>query len=295
MSHTITHDTRPRWPDGARCAVWVSFDVDGPTAVTDDKQHGVLDDISLFNDAANGIYRGLPAILQALTDFEVPSTFFIPSKNVEQWPTAFEAVRDAGHELGQHGYLHELFSSESVDRQQEILARSFEIFDHYLGVRTKAFRSPGGDPTPETPKLLLEAGFEYTSIMRGDDRPATWLIDGATTDLVEICAHWELDDYHQFIYADSPQLPPSLDRISSIRGTHDNWRREFDGYYRYGLTYTLMLHPEISGRPANLRALRELLAYMRSKPDVWFATGSQIANWWRTSGQSAENMIEVTA
>ncbi len=45
---------------------------------------------------------------------------------------------------------------------------------------------------------------------------------------------------------------------------------------------TFMLHPQIIGIPGRAQMLEELLDVMLAKGDVWFATGIEIANWWKT-------------
>jgi peptidoglycan/xylan/chitin deacetylase (PgdA/CDA1 family) len=70
--------------------------------------------------------------------------------------------------------------------------------------------------------------------------------------------------------------------VSPLQATFDNWRREFDGHYRFGACYVLMLHPQLIGRPARVHHLDGLLSYI-AEHDVWFATGCEIADWYRQS------------
>ena len=60
------------------------------------------------------------------------------------------------------------------------------------------------------------------------------------------------------------------------------YRDEFDGAYALGTTFVLTLHPYLSGHRAPMRHLDEFVAYMKSKPGVWFATGAQIAEYVKT-------------
>ena len=39
----------------------------------------------------------------------------------------------------------------------------------------------------------------------------------------------------------------------------------------------LVMHPQVTGRPIRLATLRELIAFMRGFPGVWFATSDEIA------------------
>ncbi|WP_234364873.1 polysaccharide deacetylase family protein [Streptomyces sp. RTd22] len=260
----------------------LSFDVDGPTLWVDDRATGRCDDARGFSIGAYGPWRGTPRLLDLLEDRALPATFFVPGEIVEQWPAVAKDIAASGHEIGHHGWMHETFYDHPSAAQRDIIARSQDLLERTTGRRAVGFRSPSGDIAADTPALLAELGFSYSSSMRGDDRPYRWEIDGRPTDLIEIPAHWELDDYQQFVYNESPPEPQGLDRIASTLATFDNWRREFDGYHRWGLCYVLMLHPQVIGKPQRVRALGRLLDHIGRQGDVWFATGAQIADWWRS-------------
>lgn len=70
--------------------------------------------------------------------------------------------------------------------------------------------------------------------------------------------------------------------------------REFEGHYRYGLCISFMSHPQVIGSPGRIRILDHLLQHITSKKDVWIATGSQIADWYREhSGSDYSKTQEV--
>ncbi|WP_238431450.1 polysaccharide deacetylase family protein [Streptomyces cavernae] len=259
----------------------LSFDVDGPTLWLDDRATGRWSDARGFSIGAYGPWRGTPRILDMLQDRGLPATFFVPGKTIEQWPALVKDVVASGHEIGHHGWMHETFFDHPLREQRAIIERSQEFLERTAGVRAVGFRSPSGDIAADTPALLADLGFSYSSSMRGDDRPYSWGVAGSAGDLIEIPAHWELDDYQQFVYNESPPEPRGLDRIAGTAATFDNWRREFDGYHRWGLCYVLMLHPQVIGKPGRVRALERLLDHIGRHDDVWFATGSEIAEWWR--------------
>lgn len=56
------------------------------------------------------------------------------------------------------------------------------------------------------------------------------------------------------------------------------WKDELDETRDWGGLVTTVLHPQCSGRPMRLRLLREFLDYARSLPDLWIATGQEIAD-----------------
>jgi hypothetical protein len=59
------------------------------------------------------------------------------------------------------------------------------------------------------------------------------------------------------------------------------WKDEFAETYRWGGLCILTMHPQVAGRPMRLATLREFIAYARQFPNVWFATGTEVARAWQ--------------
>jgi peptidoglycan/xylan/chitin deacetylase (PgdA/CDA1 family) len=66
-----------------------------------------------------------------------------------------------------------------------------------------------------------------------------------------------------------------------------NLVESFERLYREGLhssrMMTVSLRLRISGHPSRAHQVRRFLEYARARPDVWFATRREIANWWLES------------
>ena len=103
---------------------------------------------------------------------------FVPGLTAERYPEVVMKIAEAGHEIGHHGYAHERFAGQTIEQQIEIIEKSQRIFKELIGHEVAGFRTPSGDWAEETPKLLYERGFRYSSSMRGDDRPYRTVIDG---------------------------------------------------------------------------------------------------------------------
>lgn len=281
MVQTQTYE-KLKWPGGAQCAVMLSFDVDGDTIW----KNGARDypgGESFIRASSVGNYgprRAVDNILSLLGELGVPATFFVPAKVMEDHPELCRRIQARGYELGHHGYHHERYVDLTPDVQRAIIQKSQRIFENTIGQRAVGYRTPSGDWSRETAGILVEMGFEYSSSMRGDDRPYRTVLDGRQTDFIELAPKWDLDDFVQFGYNLFPPEPAGQDRIAGIEQVYDNFRREFDGYYQEGLCYVIQCHPQIIGSPGRLAMYGRLVQYIMGH-NVWFGTGRQIAGWWR--------------
>lgn len=272
-----------KWPEGKKCAVMFSFDVDGDTT-WENGNRGLPNGGSYIKSLSVGQYgpkRCVYRILDKLEQYGVKATFFVPALTAERYPEGIKKIAECGHEIGQHGYAHERFASHTVEEQIEIIEKSQRILKEITGTEPVGFRTPSGDWSKETPQLLMERGMLYSSSMRGDDRPYHTIINGEETDFIEIPTKWELDDYVAMAYNMYPAEPCGQDRIPCYKDVLKNFMAEFEGHYEYGLCISFMNHPQVIGSPGRIRILDALLKEITSREDVWIATGQEIAEWYR--------------
>jgi len=268
------------WPNGAKTAVMITVDVDAEF-VWLGMDPTNIDRPKTLSMGQYGPRRGLGRILDVLDRFGVKATFFVPGRVAELYPEQIREIAKRGHELGHHGYEHENFGLMSEEQQRDVFLKGINALENVCGVRPTGYRTPAGDMTVETKRLLQEFGFKYSSSMRGDDRPYFIEVDDQATDLVEIPAHWELDDFPYFAFNYYPPFPAGQGRIANYNQVLSIWKDEFDGYYKYGLNYVIMFHPQSIGTPGRILLLEKLLMHMTSKPGLWFCTGSEMADFWR--------------
>jgi peptidoglycan/xylan/chitin deacetylase (PgdA/CDA1 family) len=157
-----------KWPDNARCAVMLSFDLDGNTIWANGNRsyEGGEHFIRSLSIGDYGPKRSVPRILELLDQYHLPATFFAPAKIVEENLDLLQRIDQAGHEIGHHGYSHERFVDLTRDEQKAIILRSQDIFEQVIGKKAKGYRTPSGDWSRETAGLLHELGFIYSSSMR---------------------------------------------------------------------------------------------------------------------------------
>lgn len=272
-----------KWKDGKRCAVMISFDVDGDT-IWKNGNRGYENGEKFIrsNSVGNyGVHEAVRNILDMLDRVGIKATFFVPAKVMADFPDLIRGVYNKGHEIGHHGYHHERYVDLTPEEQIQIIEKSQEVFQEVIGTKAIGYRTPSGDWSMETAGILYDMGFQYSSSMRGDDRPYRTIIGGKTTDFIEMSPKWDLDDFVQFGYNLFPAEPSGQDRIASIDTVYANFKQEFDGYYKEGLCFVIQCHPQIIGSPARLLMYEKFLNYIKKHDDVWFAKGSEIADWWR--------------
>lgn len=274
-----------KWPNNAQCAVMLSFDLDGDTIWRNGNSSYENGDKFLRSNSVGNYGPNCAArrIMDILEEEGVPGTFFIPAKVMEDHPDLCKEIDAKGFEIGHHGYRHERYVDLSAEEQRAIIEKSQNIFQRTIGKKAIGYRTPSGDWSRETAGILYDMGFSYSSSMRGDDRPYRTIIEGKVTDFIEMAPKWDLDDFVQFGYNIFPAEPSGQDRIAGIEQVYQNFKQEFDGYYKEGLCFVSLCHPQIIGSPGRLRMYHRLIKHMKEQKNVWFAKGSEIADWWRAN------------
>ena len=122
MAETVT------WPDGARCAIMMTFDLDGESPWIH-RDPALADRPLHMSMGAYGPKTGMPRILDLLDRYGIKTCIFIPGWIVERYPALCEDIVRRGHEVGHHGYLHEKpFFMKSRDEEEALLVKSLDIF-----------------------------------------------------------------------------------------------------------------------------------------------------------------------
>lgn len=257
------------WPGGARVAVGLSFDVDNATATL---STGNLD-YEVISRGEYGAVDGLPRILRMLERQQVPASFFIPAVSVELHPGMIKDIQASqlGHEIGIHGWIHErLPVLNDEQEEQRLLDQSLETLTRMTGTRPVGYRAPSWKFSQYTLGQIKAAGFLYDSSLMASDDAYELQLDGKPTGLVELPIERILDDFPYF-GGNADGSNPSLAAVLEV------FQSEFDVALEEGGLYLLTMHPHITGHRSRVAMLEKLVAYMKGKPGVWFATHEQIA------------------
>ncbi|MCC6193572.1 MAG: polysaccharide deacetylase [Burkholderiales bacterium] len=257
------------WPRGNRCAVALSFDSDHDTNELRDGGRS----IGRMSWGQYGNRVGVPRILALLKRSGIPATFFVPAVSALLYPEEQVRVIAEGHEIGLHGWIHELNSVLPAATERELHLRSADALTRVTGVRPVGMRTPSWDFSPATLAIQREMQLVYDSSLMADDDPYELLQDGEPTGIVELPVEWIRDDAVYFnmnrFQALRPYTPPAA--------VLDIFRREFDRAYEERGLFLLTMHPHVIGYRSRMFILEELIGHMRSRPGVWFATHRDVA------------------
>jgi peptidoglycan/xylan/chitin deacetylase (PgdA/CDA1 family) len=257
------------WPNAARVAVALSFDSDHETGA-------LRDGDVLPGKLAAGQYgsrAGVPRILGLLGRYGIPASFFVPAVSALLHEGETRACVDHGHEVGLHGWIHERNTLLDATDERDLAFRAADTLERLAGVRPVGIRTPSWDFSASTLTIIRELGLRYDSSLMADDEPYEIEADGEPSGVVEIPVEWIRDDGPYLI----------MDRFSALRpytpprALLQIWRDEFDLARAEGGLFQLTMHPHIIGHRSRLVVLAELLDYLTSQPDVWFATHAQVA------------------
>jgi peptidoglycan/xylan/chitin deacetylase (PgdA/CDA1 family) len=279
--HDATRPADPiEWPSGFRSAVTLGFDMDDESVVlTINPENRTR--LSVMSHQAYGAVTGMPRILAMLKRLELRATFFCPGYTAERYPELVRRVRDEGHELAHHGYLHEAIQGMTEQQEADVLDRGLDALERVAGIRPVGYRAPMWETTYSTARLLLDRGFLYDSSLMDSDVPyelAESTTHGARS-IVEIPVSWSLDDWEQYAY-----LPDVFGSglIEDPAKALAMWSAELVESREAGGCFAITAHPFLSGRLSRLRVLETLITRMTESGDVWVTTAQDVARHTRS-------------
>ena len=197
-------------------------------------------------------------------EFNLLSNWNFVSNRYEVDKELISALSEAGHEIGVHGVYHDgkLFSSAKEFRNRLVLAQKAAS-----DWGAKGFRSPS---LIHDRKLLAELPFSWDSSIPAWD-PFQPQPGGCGC-------------YYPFRLSDTcVELPVTLWQdftlFEELQQKDINiWKEQIDAVYEMGGLINVIVHPDYMNEQRQ-SLYRELLEYLQSKKNIWFALPSEIAEW----------------
>src|ERR1700752_1571374 len=207
------------WPKGRRSAVVLSFDFDAESGFLFREPEKARRSLADLEERRFGPRVGADRILRLLDRLKLKASFFIPGWTVVNHLAPSKRIRDAGHEIGAHGNMHEAVSFLDEAQEKRILQEQLAILKDQLGVTPAGYRSPSWDVNVWTPALLKRHGFLYHSSLVGNDVADE--IHTPEGPLTEIPVQWIMDDAPLFRH-----VYGATNAIADPARVFDMWSRE---------------------------------------------------------------------
>ena len=259
------------WPNGARCAVALSFDADHETNTLRDMDESPM----RISQGQYGNRQGVPRIRALLQREQIPASFFYPAVAALLHPDEVKGVAGEGHEIGIHSWIHERNTALPYLAERDLSFRSADVLERLSGRAPVGMRTASWDFSPNTLQIIVEMGLLYDSSLMADDDPYELLADGNPTGVIELPPEWIRDDavYFNMLRFSGlrPYTPPSA--------VEEIFRAEFDGAWEERGLFLLTMHPHVIGHRSRITMLERLIRYIKSRGSVWFATHEQVARW----------------
>lgn len=238
----------------------------------------------------------VPRILDLLARYDIRSTFYVPGHSALAYPDIVREIRNAGHEIGHHGWVHENPADFDEAGERRLLDKGLEALQRIAGVRPAGYRSPAWDVSNRTISLLRDYGFLYDSSFMGKDYSPYYLRDGDSwssdgpyvfgplTDLVEMPVAWHLDDVPHFEF-----LPGVFGAMNPPSVVEEIWGGDFDWGYanQPGGVLTITMHPQVIGRGHRLLMLERLIRRFSEHEGVAFEALESVAARWKGANPPA--------
>jgi len=259
------------WKDNARCAIALSFDSDHETNELRDGGKS----IGRMSWGQYGHRVGVPRILKVLQQHDVRASFYVPAVTALLYPEEQQQVIGDGHEIGIHGWIHEMNSVLPRADERDLMLRAADTLEQVTGVRAVGMRTPSWDFSPNTLSIAKEMGLRYDSSLMADEDCYELLLDGEPSGVMELPVEWVRDDAVYFWMHRGQSLRP----YTPPEAVFDIFRREFDAAYDDGGLFQLTMHPHIIGYRSRIWILEELIRHARKRGNVWFATHAEVIAW----------------
>lgn len=105
-------------------------------------------------------------ILALMDEYQAKGTFFVLGCVAKEFPALVRQIVSRGHELGCHGYWHQMLTRLSPEEVRADIADAKALLEHVSGVSVTAYRAPSWSIEPSTYYTLLileELGFTIDS------------------------------------------------------------------------------------------------------------------------------------
>lgn len=265
-------------PNGARIAVWVIpnveyFPFDMPSTPINPACTHLIPDVLNFSWRDYGTRVGIWRIMDTLDEVGIRGTAATNALVCDYFPEFVEEAMKREWEFMGHGLTNARhLGGLNEQDERETIGRSVEILTKSTGKPPRGWLSPALAETMRTPDLLKEAGLEYVCDWVNDDQP--YYMKTKHGPLISMPYTIELNDIQIFLrggYTPEQYYTMLMDQFEVL----------YEEAAKTARIMSISVHPFIMGVPYRNKYLRRALQEIASAKNVWLATGSEIAAWFK--------------
>ncbi|GAA4823905.1 polysaccharide deacetylase family protein [Sphingosinicella ginsenosidimutans] len=270
------------WPDGKAVAVAVLVNLEWFPIVPSDKPFRApghmqtpYPDYRHYTAREYGTRVGFYRLLDAFAKAGVGVTVAVNAAIAERYPTIIADIRAGGHEIIAHSTDMNGTIATGLPEEEEraLIEKARDTLAAAIGSRPRGWQSIARSQSWNTPRLLVEAGFDYMCDWVNDDLPYVATTSAGT--IVSLPFNHELSD-RQLIAVQQQ----SMDSVARQVEDAFDWLAAESTQYG-GRVLPLTLTPYITGLPYRMDAFEALLGRIAARPEAWFATAGQLVDNWR--------------
>jgi len=271
-------DADVHWPDGKKCCVSVVVDL----SLAMDPEGLKASDFQ-NSTAEFGLTEGLDQILETFSRFNINATFTVPGAMAEHLSPTLQALHADGCEIAANGFKHEDVSNLEPEEERRRMDLATEILTDVIGTRPEGWfslprpndRYAGGTFSPNTLRLISDAGYSYLGNGLSDDIPYYWVTDfDKSQSLLTMPYYYHFDDQFFLLF---PKKGTGLEHADTLFA---NWVAEFKAQHKRGRFFNMTLHPYAIGWCNRLKLLEDFFRIMNDHDGVWNPTSKACAAYW---------------
>ncbi len=264
-----------RWPDQKGLAAWVVVNIEhfeyGKLGTAIQPHLTSLPEIANYGWRDYGNRVGIWRMFELFDRYpQIKVTAALNADICRYYPQIVNAVLSRGWEIMAHGPNN---STEQAGLEEEaernLINQTLKIIQDGTGQRPTGWLTPGFSITTRTFDLLHAAGIRYLADWVNDDQPYYLKLANGEK-LVAVPYTLETNDI-------TLCLSGRLTGPEFSQAVCDQFDQLYQESESASRVFTFALHPFIVGQPLRMRYLEEVLQHLTSHPDVWFATGKEIA------------------
>jgi peptidoglycan/xylan/chitin deacetylase (PgdA/CDA1 family) len=226
-----------------------------------------------------GTRVGLYRLLDAFAKAGVKATVAANAAIAERYPSIVADILAGGHEIVAHStdMNGTIASGLPEEEERALIAKARDTLAEAIGTPPRGWQSIARSQSWNTPRLLVEAGFDYMCDWVNDDLP--YLATSSAGTIVSLPFNHELSD-RQMIAVQQQ----SMDSVAQQVEDAFDWLKEEATRFG-GRMLPLTLTPYITGLPYRMDAFEALLGRLAGRPEAWFATAGEIVDSWRDQAE----------